>query len=470
MVTSRPEIVGTFGVVATTHWLATTTGMTILEQGGNAFDAAVAAGIVLNVVEPDQNGPGGDMPVVLWSAAHRRVEVVCGQGTAPAAADVGRLRALGLDTMPGTGHLPAVVPGSFGAFMLLLGAYGTMTPRQVLEPAIALAEGGFALKRDVCGLIGRLLPFFAEHWPSSAAAYAPDGRAPDPDGLYRLPAMAATYRRLIREAEAAGGGREAQIEAARRAWYEGFVAEAIDRFLATPVLDTTGEAHVGLLTGQDLAGWRATVEEPVSLAYGDYRLQDRAVGPGPGVPPAARAARRGSIWRAYPEARVRPHRRRVREARLRRPRGVLRRPARVGGAARDAPLARVQRRAARAGRRQASVELRPGRRGRRRADLPGSTVRTRRRHGVDDAGEPTWAETRSPAATPCHLDVVDRYGNIVSATPSGGWLQSSPADPRLGLAARHARADVLARGGPARTSLAPRQAAAHDALAHARAA
>ena len=115
MVTSRPEIVGTFGVVATTHWLATTTGMTILEQGGNAFDAAVAAGFVLHIVEPDQNGPGGDLPIVLWDAPTARVEVICGQGTAPAAATVDALLGLGLDVMPGTGHLPAVVPGSFDA-------------------------------------------------------------------------------------------------------------------------------------------------------------------------------------------------------------------------------------------------------------------------------------------------------------------------------------------------------------------
>src|SRR4051794_30528798 len=258
MITSRPEIVGTFGVVATTHWLATTTGMTILERGGNAFDAAVAAGFVLHVVEPDQNGPGGDLPVVLWSAARGRVDVVCGQGVAPAAADVDLLLAHGLDLMPGTGHLPAVVPGSFGAWMLLLRDYGTMTPRDVLEPAITIARDGFVLKPAVAALIGSLQRHFQRHWPSSAEVYLPGGRAPAGDALYALPAQAATYERILREAEMAGPDREAQIEAARRAWYEGFVAEAIDGFFRTPVMDTTGEAHAGLLTGQDLATWRAT--------------------------------------------------------------------------------------------------------------------------------------------------------------------------------------------------------------------
>src|SRR5262245_2732367 len=125
MVTSRPEIVGTFGVVATTHWLATTVGMTILERGGNAFDAAVAAGCVLQIVEPEQNGPGGEVPIVLWSKAKQKVEVICGQGVAPAAATAAKIKDLGLDIMPGIGHIPAVVPGSFGAWMLLLQEYGT---------------------------------------------------------------------------------------------------------------------------------------------------------------------------------------------------------------------------------------------------------------------------------------------------------------------------------------------------------
>src|SRR4051794_23500163 len=178
MITSRPEIVGTFGVVATTHWLATPTGMTIRERGGNAFDAAAAAGFVLHIVEPDQNGPGGDLPIVLWSRDRARVEVICGQGVAPAAADIDRLHALGLDVMPGTGHLPAVVPGSFGAWMLLLRDYGTMTPRDVLEPAIALARGGFVLKPAVAELIASVAPIFTRHWPSSAEVYLPDGRPP----------------------------------------------------------------------------------------------------------------------------------------------------------------------------------------------------------------------------------------------------------------------------------------------------
>ena len=224
MVLSRPEIVGTFGVVTSTHWMATAAGMAMLEKGGNAFDAAVAAGCVLNVVEPDHNGPGGDCPLILWSVKRGKVDVICGQGTAHAAISTDKLRAEGLDVMPGIGHLPTVVPGSFGAWMKLLHDYGSMSVREVLEPAIAAARDGFPMKPGVAEVIGRGADFMKQYWPSSAEVYLVRGEAPQGGALYALPAMGATYARIVEESEAAGGSRENQVEAARRAWYEGFVA------------------------------------------------------------------------------------------------------------------------------------------------------------------------------------------------------------------------------------------------------
>ncbi|MDX6377244.1 MAG: gamma-glutamyltranspeptidase / glutathione hydrolase, partial [Gaiellaceae bacterium] len=444
MVTSRPEIVGTFGVVTTTHWLATTTGMTILEQGGNAFDAAVAAGFVLHVVEPDQNGPGGDLPVVLWSADRGRVEVICGQGVAPAAANLDALLGLGLDVMPGTGHLPAVVPGSFGAWMLLLRDYGTMTPRRVLEPAIAIARDGFVLKPDVARLIAGLEPFFAEHWPSSAKVYLPGGDAPAGDALYALPALADTYERIVREAESAGGDRLRQIEAARHAWYEGFVAEAIDRFFRMPVMDTTGDAHTGLLTGHDLAGWRATVEEPVTLGYGDYTVCK----PGPWAQSPV-LLQQLALLRGFDLASLDPcgaefvH--------------TVQECAKLAFADRDAfygdpsfaqvPLDVLLSEPYNAERRRlvaetASLEVRPGAiagyGGHVQLRLRGSTVIAHPETAMDaETEEPptrSWADyvalTRGDT---CHLDIIDRQGNMVSATPSGGWLSGSPVVPGLGF-------------------------------------
>src|SRR3954447_21824400 len=96
MFTTRPEIQGTFGAVTTTHWLASATGMAVLEKGGNAFDAAVAAGFVLQAVEAHLNGPAGEVPILIYSAAEGRVRVICGQGTAPKAATIEAYRAEGL--------------------------------------------------------------------------------------------------------------------------------------------------------------------------------------------------------------------------------------------------------------------------------------------------------------------------------------------------------------------------------------
>ena len=127
MFTTRPEIQGTFGAVASTHWLASSAAMAMLERGGNAFDAAVAGGLVLQVAEPHLNGPGGEVPIILYSAKEKRARVICGQGVAPEAATIERFQSLGLDMVPGTGLLSAVVPGAFDAWMMLLRDHGTMT-------------------------------------------------------------------------------------------------------------------------------------------------------------------------------------------------------------------------------------------------------------------------------------------------------------------------------------------------------
>src|SRR5215210_8648152 len=131
--TTRPELAGSFGMVASTHWLASQAGMGVLERGGNAADAAVAAGFVLQVVEPHLNGPGGEVPILVAEPSGL-ASVVCGQGVAPRAATPQAFAELGLDAVPGTGLLAAPVPGAFGAWTVLLQTWGTCTLRQVLEP------------------------------------------------------------------------------------------------------------------------------------------------------------------------------------------------------------------------------------------------------------------------------------------------------------------------------------------------
>jgi len=190
--TTRPEIRGTFGVVASTHWLASAVGMSILEKGGNAFDAAAAAGFTLQVVEPSTNGPLGEAPMLVWSEANRRCDMICGQGVAPAAATIAKFRELGLDLIPGTGLLAAAVPAAFGAWMRLLQGYGTMSLAEILGPAIGYAENGYPMAQRISETIAAVADLFRREWPSSAAVYLPYGKPPEPGRLFRNKALAAT--------------------------------------------------------------------------------------------------------------------------------------------------------------------------------------------------------------------------------------------------------------------------------------
>ena len=287
--TTRPEIEGTFGVVTSTHWIATAVGMGILERGGNAFDAACATAFTLQVVEPHLNGPGGDVPVILYDVRRGKPEVICGQGSVPAGATIAHYRdKLGLDLVPGTGLLAACIPGTFDTWMTLLRDYGTMRVTDVLSPAIGYARNGYPLVERICATIDTVKDLFRDHWPTSAAIYLPGGKVPKPGSYFANPTMADTYERILREATN-GGNREAEIERARAAWSKGFVAEAIDKFCRTQeVMDTSGRRHRGVLTADDMAKWQATVEAPISVRLRAlHGAESRAVDAGAGRAAAA---------------------------------------------------------------------------------------------------------------------------------------------------------------------------------------
>src|SRR5689334_5001036 len=197
--TTRPQIDGTFGVVASTHWIATAVGMGILERGGNAFDAAVATAFTLQVVEPHLNGPGGDVPLIVYDVKRGRPEVICGQGSAPAGATIAHYRSLGLDLIPGTGLLAACIPGTFDAYMLLLRDYGTMRLADVLTPAIGYARNGYPLVERICATIETVKDLFIEHWPTSAAVYLRGGDVPKPGTMFTNVKLAEMYERVLRE-------------------------------------------------------------------------------------------------------------------------------------------------------------------------------------------------------------------------------------------------------------------------------
>ena len=211
MVMMRPELRGTFGAVSSTHWLASAAGMAVLESGGNAFDAAVAAGFVLQVVEPHLNGPGGDVPILGFDAGSGHVRVVCGQGPMPLAATPAAFQDLGLARIPGSGLLPATVPGAFGAWLKLLEEHGTLRLEQVMAYAIGYASDGYPLLPKAAAAIGVLAPLFREEWAESGRTYLVNG-APPPPGSRMLQAHSHVggQRALLRVAPVvvvgAGGG------------------------------------------------------------------------------------------------------------------------------------------------------------------------------------------------------------------------------------------------------------------------
>src|SRR5690242_1345646 len=266
--TTRPQLVGHFGMVASTHWLASAAGMAELEQGGNAFDAAVAAAFTLHVVEPHLNGPGGEAPILFARPGDPAPTVLCGQGPAPAGATIAHYRGLGFDLVPGAGPLAAAVPGSVEAWLTLLRDHGTRRLSDVLTYAISYAELGHPLLPGAVATIGRVRDLFAQDWTTSAELYLRGGALPEPGELHRNPALAATYRRLA-EAASAHADREAGIEAARHAWREGFVAEAVDAFARLPFRHPGNDRHPGVITGADMASFSATYEQPASHPFRD---------------------------------------------------------------------------------------------------------------------------------------------------------------------------------------------------------
>ena len=460
-----PELQGTVGMAVSTHPLASAAGMAVLERGGTAFDAAAAAGLVLEVVEPHRDGPAADLALLLYDSRDGRVHAICGQGPAPAAATPQAFTRLGLGMIPGNGMLAACVPGAFGGWLLLLEQFGTWPLRDVLAFAGGYAESGYPLASDAAATIAGAARLFRSDWPTSAPVYLPGGHAPAAGTRFRNPDLAATYSRILAEAEAGGGSREAQIERARRAWYEGFVAELVDAFCAGPAIaDMTGHRHAALLRGSDLAAWHATVEPPAWLDFQGWRIHKTGPwGQGPvflqqlallsgfdlaGLDPAG-ADFAHLIIEAAKLAMA------DREAWYGDPEFV---PDLTGDLLDPAYTAARRRLIGDT----ASRQMRPGSPGGRVPRLP-------------DPSDPPSPQViaavlgyHGPASRPpgntSHLDVVDRWGNMVSATPSGGWLQSSPVIPGLGFclgtrlqmaALQAGLPNTVAPGKRPRTTLSP---------------
>jgi gamma-glutamyltranspeptidase / glutathione hydrolase len=431
---ARPDLTGSFGMCASTHWLASSTAQSVLERGGNAFDAAVAAAFVLHVVEPHQNGPGGDL-VALVAPAGSPPRVLVGQGPAPRGATIEHYHSEGLDLVPGAGALAAAVPGAVDAWLLLLRDHGTWELSDALEYAVHYATTGHHISPGAAQAIAAAAALFRDGWPTSAQMWLDGGQPPQPGQIVRNPAYAHTMTRLT-AAAGASASRGDRIDAARRIWRSGFIAETVDAFVrSTPHRHSSGTVHHGVLTAADMAAFTATYETPVA---GVFRVtQILKAGPWSQGPVLLQAL---AILDGFTDDALDPSidlgvHHIIEALKL----AMADREAYYGD---DLPAADLQHliSAEYAQQRRALItstashELRPGRLpGRAQVRLPAQRTAPGTPAYHAGVGEPTASSYGQTRGDTCHLDVMDRWGNAISATPSGGWLQSSPTIPDLGF-------------------------------------
>ena len=245
---TRSAVLARNGVICTSQPLASAAGLRVLQQGGNAIDAAITAAAVLAVVEPTMNGVGGDLFAIVYDAKTKTVRGLNASGRAAAAATVEEFKRRKLDEIPYRGVLSVSVPGVVDGWQELLTTYGTLPLARALEPAIGYARDGFAVSEII-----------AEQWkaeektltqdPSAAATFLPGGRAPSTGDVFKNPRLAATLETIAR------GGRDA--------FYRGPIARAIAADMKT---------RNGLLAETDLAAHRSDWLDPMSTTYRGYQV------------------------------------------------------------------------------------------------------------------------------------------------------------------------------------------------------
>lgn len=452
------------------HYLASAAGARIFADGGNAFDAATAMGLCLNLLEPQSNGLGGEVPVLLYSATEQRAFAVSGQGWSPTALTLDWCRAHGVTLIPGDGFIPACVPAVIGTWVEILARFGTLSFAQAAAPAIELAEQGFPVYAQLHESLTASAAKFTERYPTTAEVYLPQKRVPETGELLRNPAWAETLKLLCREEQPASAqGRSAGLEAVRHTFYEGAAAERILDFTAThEVLDESGAQHKGLLAYEDFAQWRASVEEPISLNFAGltvHKCPPWSQGPAflqqlallSGFDLAALGHNSVEYLHTLTEC-----------AKL----AFADREAYYGDPALDAvPLKALLSPEYAESRRNlvascASLELIPGRAGMNPPDVDYFSVAAdnARALGLKPGGATGKGHRRAHTGDTTYLCAADAQGNMVSATPSGGWIGSSPVIPGLGfpLGTRAqmfylnpARPNALAAHKRPRTTLTP---------------
>jgi gamma-glutamyltranspeptidase/glutathione hydrolase len=437
--TTRPVIIGKRAVVTSGHYLATAAGFRIIEQGGNAIDAGAAMCFCLNLLEPHMNGIGGEVPTLIYSAREKKAYAVSGMGWSPEAFTIDWCREHEIDLIPGDGYLPACVPAVVGTWAVALARFGTMSFAQVLAPAVELAEEGFPVYPGLRAHLAANATRYSHLYPTTGEVHLPDGRVAEVGEILRNPDWADVLKRMCRaENEARPKGRIPGIEAARDAFYKGEIAEKIVDFISNhPVQDATGREHAGLLSHEDLAEWHAAVEEPVTLGYRGLDVHKCSAWTQGPVFLQQLALLEGFSLKSMGHNSADYLHTIVECAKL----AFADREAYYGDPLFDDVPFEVllsehyanQRRDLIGG--EASRELRPGDVGRGVPSYATFDVRKDNRQslGID---QPLFQDLRSTdphASDTTHLDAVDAEGNMVAATPSGGWIGSSPVIKGLGF-------------------------------------
>jgi gamma-glutamyltranspeptidase / glutathione hydrolase len=260
--TMRPEIVGQHGIVAAGRHYSVEAGMRMLHDGGNAIDAGVASVFAAAVVEISHFGLGGESPTIIYDAKTKQVVVINGQGPAPKAAAPPLFAKEAL--VPGNGPLGATVPAVVDAMALALETFGTKTLAETMAPAIELADG-FPVYDFLRGFLIREQKRSSQ-WEWSANTYYPGGRVPEVGEIFRQPNLAKTLRAIVAAEQAArekGGDRAAAIRAGRDAFYKGEIARRIAE---------ANKAAGGVFAYEDLANYKGGVERPLSTTFHGYTV------------------------------------------------------------------------------------------------------------------------------------------------------------------------------------------------------
>jgi gamma-glutamyltranspeptidase/glutathione hydrolase len=410
---------GRHGLIASGHYLAARAGQRMFDKGGNAIDAAVASGFALNLLEPHNNGLGGEVPILIHPAKSGKPVAISGQGFAGKAATVDWFVKAGIDLIPGDGFLPATVPAAFGSWAFALLRFGTLTLKDVLEPAIDYAESGFPVYPGLRSAVAGLARRFRDEWPTSAAVYLPNDRVPAVGELHKNPDWTATLKKAVEaETREKKRGRADAIQSAIDWWYRGEVAEKIVSFMEkTEVRDASGKKHKGLLTKEDFAAWKPEADEPASVDY--HGLTVYKCGPWTQGPVFLQQLR---LLEGYDLKKLGHNSAGYVHTVIEAAKLAFADRERFYGDPKfvEVPLPMLLSREYNAERRKlidpqkASLELRPG-------------------QGPKSEPEDVTGRPETFRGDTTHTCAMDVQGNMMAATCSGGWIPSSPVVPGVGF-------------------------------------